>query len=80
VPKLPLRYGKWPSRMEGQWFFLKSGGRAGIYMIFSNGRLPLAESTSPEKKFSENISVDSIGFLGIFLFFYFLILFHFGTN
>ena len=51
---------KWPSRMQGQWFFFKSGGRMGNNfrsgpenLDFLVGQLPLPEPTSPIKVVGE---------------------------
>ena len=59
--------------------FLKSGGRAGNYrsdpknMIFLDGRLPLPESTSPEKVLRKHFSgLYSFSWDFCIIFFFFL--------
>ena len=53
---------KWPSRMQGQWFFWKSKGVGKRFRVgpeisgFFVGQLPLPISTSPERLVGGKIS------------------------
>jgi hypothetical protein len=57
---------KWPSRMQGQWFFLKSGKRATIFgqvlenLDFLEGWLPLPESTSHDLFVGEELTSSNV--------------------